>query len=154
MTCGFRPSANTVLTFVHGNESKWTLCKPWKPLTLLVLKIEYPRITNSVICLLLHWLFSSGHQHPWVWMWHINVSSFITRKDFKHKHYLIVIQMVENSNFNICSSNIKSLWPSDPIWWQGTTPSHCLNQSWLITSEILCQSAEGNSTGDISIINF
>ena len=56
------------------------------PLTLLVLKIEYPRITNSVIWLLMHRLFSSGHQHPWFWIWHINVSSFITRKDFEYQY--------------------------------------------------------------------
>ena len=101
-----------------------------EPLTLLVLKIEYPRITNSVIWLLMHWLFSSfssGRQHPWFWIWHINVSLFITRKDFEYQQYLIVIQMMENSNFNICSSNIKSLWPSEPILWQRTAPSHCLN---------------------------
>ena len=57
--------------------------------------------------------------------------------------------------------NINSLWPSDAIWWHrsGSTlaqvmacylmaPSLYLNQYWLIISEVLWHSPEGNFTGD------
>ena len=52
-----------------------------------------------------------------------------------------------------------SLWPSDAIWWyrRGSTlaqvmacclmaPSHYLNQCWLIISEVLWHSPDGNFT--------
>ena len=54
---------------------------------------------------------------------------------------------------------VNSLWPSDAIWrhrsgstlvqvmaWCLTAPSHYLNQCWLIISEVLWHSTEGNFT--------
>ena len=58
-------------------------------------------------------------------------------------------------------TQINLLWPSDTIWWHGsrstlvrvmacclTAPSHYLNQCWLIISEVLWHSPEGNFTGN------
>ena len=60
-----------------------------------------------------------------------------------------------------CIAIINSLWPSDAIWYQrsGSTlakvmacclmaPSHCPNQYWLLITEVLWHSSEGNSTGN------
>ena len=54
-----------------------------------------------------------------------------------------------------------SLWPSDTIWWHGSgstlalvmacclmAPSHYLNQCWLIISEVIWLTPEGNFTGN------
>ena len=54
-----------------------------------------------------------------------------------------------------------SLWPSEAIWWHRTrstlaqvmacclvATSHCLNQSWLIISEVLWHLPEGKFTGN------
>ena len=59
----------------------------------------------------------------------------------------------------IYNHSINSLWPSDPIWWHRSgsrlaqeftcclmPPSHYLNQCWLMTSEVLWQSLDGNFT--------
>ena len=63
----------------------------------------------------------------------------------------------------LCSSflYVESLWPSDAMWrhgsrsilaqlmaWCLTTPSHYLNQCWLITSEVLRHSHEIDITGN------
>ena len=59
---------------------------------------------------------------------------------------------------------INSLWPSDTIWWHKyrstlaqvmawclTAPSHYLNHCWLIISEVLRYSHEGNFAGNALI---
>ena len=60
---------------------------------------------------------------------------------------------------HFCTTIINLLWPSDVIWWSGSTlaqvmvcylmvPSHSLSQCWLIISETLWHSLEGNFTGN------
>ena len=64
------------------------------------------------------------------------------------------------------NSFINSLWPDDAIWWHRsgstlaqvmacclTTPSHYLNQCWLIISKVQWHSLECNFTRDISAIS-
>ena len=61
---------------------------------------------------------------------------------------------------------MNSLWPSDTIWWQRSgstlaqvmacclmTPSHYLNQCWLIISEVQWHSYYGDFTRDASTIS-
>ena len=68
---------------------------------------------------------------------------------------------------NFSSSLVNSLRLSDAIWWQrsGSTlaqvmacclmaPSHYLNQCWLIISEVLWQSYDGNITRDTSAFYY
>ena len=67
--------------------------------------------------------------------------------------------------YNSKSLVFNSLWPRHAIWWIWSTlvqacyltsPSHYLNQCWLIISEVLWHSPEGNFTGNtwkISILD-
>ena len=61
---------------------------------------------------------------------------------------------------------VNALWPSDPIWRQGsrstlvqvmvcclTAPSHYLNQCWLIITKAQWCSSEGNFAWDITVIS-
>ena len=58
-------------------------------LTLLVLKLEYSRITKLIPWLLMPWrLVSPGHQQPWHWLCRINRSLFSKRKGFNCLHNL------------------------------------------------------------------
>ena len=72
-----------------------------------------------------------------------------------------VLQEVMDVVLYWCVRNLNSLWPSDIIWWQEfgstltqvmacclTAPSHYLNQSWLIISEVLEHSPESNFAGN------
>ena len=71
-----------------------------------------------------------------------------------------------DDRLNITSQRINSLRPRDAIWWQRsgstlaqvmacclTAPSHCLNQCWLIISEVQWQSPEGSFTKVTAAIN-
>ena len=64
------------------------------------------------------------------------------------------------------ASEVNSLWPSDTIWrqrsgstlaqvmaWCLTAPSHYLNQCWLIISEVMWHSYQGNFKSIASTIN-
>ena len=76
------------------------------------------------------------------------------------RRYCCIYNVSEWLKFNGILNN--SLWPSDNIWhgitwstlvqvmaWCLMAPSHCLNQCWLIISEVLWQPPEGNFTKDI-----
>ena len=75
---------------------------------------------------------------------------------------LVVLFFFHSRIFRHCTSMVNSLGPSDTIWhWRSwstlvqvmacclTTPSHYLNQCWLIISKVLL-----HSSGDINIRRF
>ena len=76
-----------------------------------------------------------------------------SRCRYFHRRTLIGNCFAKHQTFYL---GLNSLWPSDPIWWHSTgstlaqvmaccltTPSHYLDQCWLIISKALCHSYEG-----------
>ena len=101
-------------------------------LTLNVRGPSYLGLTRSISWLLVPRLLASpGHQQPWYWLCRIGRSLSYPRRYFNY----------------LC--RLDSLWPSDALWRKRsgstlahvmacclTTPSHYLNQCWLIISKV------------------
>ena len=88
-----------------------------------------------------------------LWPW--QVTTLYTSWQF------FIFQVWTTGFLQVIKCTINSLWPSDAIWRQRTgstlaqvmacclmAPSHYLNQCWLIISEVLRHSPEGNFTGN------
>ena len=74
---------------------------------------------------------------------------------------LIFCEILKQRTMTVNAAGFNSLWPSGIIWQQGSrstlaqvmacclmAPSHYLNQCWLIISEVLRHSTEGNVAGN------
>ena len=81
--------------------------------------------------------------------------------DDKFWWWQISYQFILAFCFKCAHTVINWLWPNDNIWWHKsrstlaqvmacrlTAPSHHLNQCWLIISEVLWHSPEGNFAGN------
>ena len=136
----------------------WWLTDLWSIITWLVLLSSW-------------WLRQCMKNHTYICTMHGN-----SRKSSKIQSYTyLAVTIVKLRNFTseIGLRNIQlihilvnSLWRSDAIWRQRsgstlarvmacclTTPSHYLNQCWLIISEVQWHSYWGNSIRDASTIN-